>query len=112
MDGSFRTFFTVPFFVALCLIGTVNQDTGNYATVPTEQPTITNDPLPSRSMSPIDAGVWKVVRVVDGDTLVVGTPVFQRKQEFVFDLQSCGGLAAALVQYLVGCLQDFKHPMK
>ena len=30
------------------------------------------EPLPSKSKSPIKAGVWNVVRVVDGDTLIVG----------------------------------------
>ena len=38
-------------------------------------------PLPSRSKSPIDAGVWTVVRVVDGDTLVVGDSD-DRKQQY------------------------------
>ena len=75
-----RCYAIIITLVALCLVGTINQDTKDYTTVPTEEPTITNDPLPSRSMSPIDAGVWKVVQVVDGDTLVVGDSTDRTKQ--------------------------------
>ena len=38
-------------------------------------------PLPSRSKSPITAGMWTVVRVVDGDTLIVGDSD-DRKQQY------------------------------
>jgi endonuclease YncB( thermonuclease family) len=30
------------------------------------------NPLPSRSTSPIEAGTWNVVRIVDGDTIIIG----------------------------------------
>ena len=38
------------------------------------------DPLPSRSTSPIEAGIWSVVRIVDGDTLIVGDGEDRSKQ--------------------------------
>ena len=74
-----------------------------------ESPSISVFAPDHRTVNVTDDGIVFVGKVFHS---AVGTPVFQRKQEFVFDLQSCGGLAAALVQYLVGCLQDFKQPMK
>ena len=41
------------------------------------------DPLPSRSTSPIEAGVWSIVRIVDGDTLIVGDSADREQQHRV-----------------------------
>jgi len=41
---------------------------------------IPHNPMPSRSTSPIEAGVWALVRVVDGDTLIVGDSEDRTKQ--------------------------------
>jgi len=38
------------------------------------------DPLPSRSTAPIEEGVFELVRVVDGDTLIVGDSTDRAKQ--------------------------------
>jgi len=40
-------------------------------------------PLPSRSKSPIDAGTHEVVRVIDGDTIIVGDKDVRSKQHRV-----------------------------
>jgi len=67
--------------VALILIGLVNQSTQGRVAETTEQSAvIPYNPLPSRSISPIDAGAWNVVRVVDGDTLIVGDTSDTAKQ--------------------------------
>ena len=41
---------------------------------------LSNEPLPSKSKSPIDEGVWAVVHVVDGDTLIVGDSADKNEQ--------------------------------
>ena len=67
--------------VILFLIGCIGHETQGQGTEPVHQSAITPyDPLPSRSKSPIEAGVWTVVQVADGDTLVVGDRIDRRKQ--------------------------------
>ena len=67
--------------IILFLVGCADHETQGQVAETVEQPALaTNDPLPSRSKSPIDAGVWTVVRVVDGDTLVVGESADPAKQ--------------------------------
>ena len=59
--------------VALFLIVQVNQETQDQVADTSEQPAFTSHaPLPSKSKSPIEEGMYDVVRVVDGDTLIVG----------------------------------------
>ena len=67
--------------IILFLVGCNDHETPDYAVETIEQPAIIPyDPLPSRSESPIEAGVWNVIRVVDGDTLVVGDSADRAKQ--------------------------------
>jgi len=68
-----RCYIVLIALVLLFLVGCTNQGTHEHVIETTEQSVvIPYDPLPSRSISPIDEGMWTVVRVVDGDTLIVG----------------------------------------
>ena len=68
-------------FAMLFLVGCSGHETHGQSVETTEQSAaIPYNPLPSRSISPIDAGVWHVVRVVDGDTLVIGDTSDTAKQ--------------------------------
>jgi len=76
-----RCYFVLATLAVLCLIGCTNHGTQEQVTETTEQSTvIPYNPLPSRSTSPIEAGVYSVVRVVDGDTLIVGDSTDREKQ--------------------------------
>ena len=68
--------------VVLCLIGHINHGAQDQVTETfVEQPAvISNDPLPSKSKSPIEEGIYDVVRVIDGDTLIVGDSADRAKQ--------------------------------
>ena len=62
--------------VILVLLGFINPDVRNSVAETLEPllPGISSPykPLPSKIQGPLEEGVWKVVRVVDGDTLIVG----------------------------------------
>ena len=68
----------------LCLTGCINHETPVQVAETLEQPAIIPyDPLPSRSTSPIEEGIYDLVRVVDGDTLVVGDSTDREQQHRV-----------------------------
>ena len=65
-------------FVALILIGLVNQSMQvQVAETPEQSAIISDEPLPSKSKSPIEAGMYSVV---DGDTLIVSDSADKGKQ--------------------------------
>jgi endonuclease YncB( thermonuclease family) len=68
--------------VALSLIGCINHGAqGQVAdTLEESAAVIPYNPLPSRSTSPVEAGVWDIVRIVDGDTLIIGDSTDREKQ--------------------------------
>jgi micrococcal nuclease len=67
--------------VVLFLIGYVNQGKQRQVVETAEQPAaIPYNPLPSRSTSPVEEGMWNLVRVIDGDTLIVGDSTDREKQ--------------------------------
>jgi len=43
---------------------------------------------------------------------LIGSPVLEREEESVFDPQFCGRLAAELVEFFEGFLEDFQHVVK
>ena len=62
---------TVLLVLATLLIGCYNHGVQDQV-ADTEQSTVlSNEPLSSRSKSPIDEGVFEVVKIIDGDTLVI-----------------------------------------
>jgi len=63
----------------LCLIGCINHETPEQV-VETFEQVIPHNPLPSRSTSPIEEGIYDLVRVVDGDTLIVGDSTDREQQ--------------------------------
>jgi micrococcal nuclease len=69
----------------LFLIGCTNHGLQGYQdqVVKTPEQVIPYNPLPSRSTSPIEAGVWDLVRIVDGDTLIVGDSADREQQHRV-----------------------------
>ena len=68
-------------FSILFLVGCINHEThGQVAETRDQSAVIPHDPFPSRSISPIEAGMWNVVRVVDGDTLIVGDNTDREQQ--------------------------------
>ena len=70
--------------VILFLVGCIDLETwGQVAEISGQKTVIPYDPLPSRSESPIEAGVWNVVRIVDGDTLIVGDSTDREQQHRV-----------------------------
>ena len=70
--------------LTILLLVWYNQSAQNQVGESTDRPAfIPSDPLPSRSESPIEAGMWDVVRVVDGDTLIVGDRADPDKQHRV-----------------------------
>ena len=76
--------YTVSTIIILFLIGCNDHETPDHVIKTTEQSAIIPyDPLPSRSESPIEAGIHNVIRVVDGDTLVVGDSADRAKQYWV-----------------------------
>jgi len=77
----FRSYAIVTTLVALFFIGQVYHSTLDRIDETPDQPTFLSfDPLPSRSTSPIEAGIWSVVRIVDADTLIVGDNDDRTKQ--------------------------------
>jgi len=60
--------------VVLLLIGLVNPTLRDQAAAALNLTHIIhpNKPLPSRVQAPLEEGIWEVVRVVDGDTIIVG----------------------------------------
>ena len=66
--------------VLLFMVGCAGHETQGQGAMEDQSAVIPYDPLPSRSASPIEAGVYSVVRVVDGDTLVVGDSTDREKQ--------------------------------
>lgn len=65
----------------LFLVGYNHHDKQERVAVTLEQlPVISSVPLPSKSKSPVEEGVWNVVQVVDGDTLIVGDSADREKQ--------------------------------
>ena len=76
-----RSYAVLITLVALILIGQVNRSTQEQVEETVEQPAVlSNEPLPSKSVSPIEEGLFEVVRVVDGDTLIVGDILDKQKQ--------------------------------
>jgi len=59
--------------VVLLLIGLVSPDFRDQAAAALNLTHIIhpNKPLPSRVQAPLEEGIWEVVRVVDGDTIIV-----------------------------------------
>jgi len=58
--------------ITLFLVGCGYETQGQVAESVDHRTTIPYNPLPSRSTSPVEAGVWTVVRIIDADTLIVG----------------------------------------
>jgi len=76
-----RCYVVLSTLVILFLIGYIGQEQVHVAETFVEQSAvIPHDPLPSRSESPIEEGIWAVVRCVDGDTLIVGDSTDRSKQ--------------------------------
>jgi len=68
--------------VALILLGLVNADLRDQLAGALNIPGVSdpNKPLPSKTKAPFEEGIWDVVRVVDGDTIVVGDSKDKDKQ--------------------------------
>ena len=66
---------TFNIIVILFVVGCAGHEMQGHGAMVDQSAVIPYDPLPSRSASPIEAGVYSVVRVVDGDTLIVGEGV-------------------------------------
>jgi len=66
----------------LCLTGCINHETPEQV-VETFEQVIPHNPLPSRSTSPIEEGTYDLVRVVDGDTLIIGDSTDREQQHRV-----------------------------
>jgi len=70
--------------VILILIGFLNADVRDNIAEALEPllPGISSPykPLPSKNKGPLEEGLWRVVRVVDGDTLIIGDSADRSKQ--------------------------------
>ena len=81
---SLRCYAVFSTFVILFLVGYAHHGTQEgreqIAETVEQSAVLSGEPLPSKSKSPIDEGVWAVVRVVDGDTLIVGDGADKNKQ--------------------------------
>jgi len=76
-----RCYVVFSTLVILFLIGYTGQEQVHVAETFVEQSAvIPHDPLPSRSTSPIEEGIYDLVRVVDADTLIVGDSTNREQQ--------------------------------
>jgi len=66
--------------VVLILLGLVNPDLRNKVTEVLNLPLFTDNPLSSKVKGTLTEGLWTVVNVVDGDTIVVGDSTDKNKQ--------------------------------
>jgi micrococcal nuclease len=64
--------------VLLFVVGCNNLDSRDYI-----DETQSYAPLHSQSKRPIEEGVWEVVRVIDGDTIIVGSSANQHRIRFI-----------------------------
>jgi len=64
------------------MVGCTDHKTRDHGadTVAEQWSIIPYEPLPSRSTSPIEAGVFEVVRIIDGDTIIVGDSADRENQ--------------------------------
>jgi len=74
------------FYAILCtlgilfLVGCGHETRGQVTETAERRAILLYAPLPSRSTSPVEAGVFEVVRLVDADTLIVGDSADPTKQ--------------------------------
>lgn len=66
--------------VILILLGLVNPDLRNQVAEALNLPLSSDKPLASKVKGPLIEGIWTVVHVVDGDTIVVGDSTDKNKQ--------------------------------
>ena len=76
-----RCYVVLIAFTLLFMVGCSGHETPSQGIETTEQSAvIPYDPLPSNTKSPIEEGLWQVVSVVDGDTLIIGDSADSAKQ--------------------------------
>ena len=76
-----RCYVVLIAFALLFMVGCSGHETPRQGVETTEQSAvIPYDPLPSNTKSPIEEGLWQVVSVVDGDTLIIGDSADSAKQ--------------------------------
>jgi len=66
--------------VIVFLIGCGHETQGQVTETAEQRAILPYAPLPSRSISPIEAGIFEVVRLVDADTMIVGDSADATKQ--------------------------------
>jgi micrococcal nuclease len=79
-----RCYVVLIAFALLFMIGCSGHETPRQGVETTEQSAvIPYDPLPSNTKSPIEEGLWQVVSVVDGDTLIIGDSAKQYRVRLI-----------------------------